>query len=148
MPPRKRSAAILIGSVACACLGCGPSPIQGPTVQPPHRGVILKLPDDLGYAELVVESAGSSKPGRAELAAYFLGPDAKTALAIPVSGVTVEIYIAEAKTRKAVPMALQPRPADPSAGARFASPIPEGFDGNIAGPRITASVAGRSIEAP
>ncbi len=108
----------------------------------------MRLPDGLGYAELVVESGAKSKSSPAELAAYFLGPDARSALTPGPTDVTLDLYLADSKSRKALRMALGPRPADPSGGSRFASPIPEGFDGNITSPRLAATVAGRAIEAP
>ncbi len=111
---------------------------------------MLKLPDDLGYAEVVAEtgSTSTSKPWQTELAAYFLEADAKTPSAKVPSAVSLEVILAEAKPRQMV--ALKPSPkTDTTAGTTpFAASPPPGFDGNINGGKLSANLAGREVVIP
>jgi hypothetical protein len=64
--------------IAAAALvaGCGGSDLRPPgsSVLGPHQGRLLKLPDDLGFAEVVVESSGRSPRSlSSEVATYFFG---------------------------------------------------------------------------
>jgi len=134
--------------VAASLSGCGPRPALGPAVEAPHRGVLLRLPEDFGYAEILVEPDRTPKSGRTELVAYFLGPDAKSPLDPAPSHVSLDLYLAEPKARSASTLKSAPRPGDKSGAARFAAATPEGFDGNISTPRLSAKVAGKDVQAP
>ncbi len=128
--------------------GCGPSPgAVGAGVAAPHRGALLRLPDNLGYAEVVAEpTSGSAKNASIELATYFLTPDAQAALTPAPTAVTLEVVLAEAKTRQAVPLTLKPKANDPAGATRFAAIPPPGFDGVITGGKLSAQVAGRAVD--
>ena len=132
------------GFVGCAGTATGPANTVG---LGPHRGRLLRLPDDAGFAEVVVESAGKSpKSAITEVAAYFFGPDARAPLAPPPADVAVSLYLAEAKERRTVPLKPASKDGDPASSGRFAAVPPPGFDGVIVSGRLSAKLGGRDID--
>ena len=147
MKPLRLLELALILALLAPLVGCGPSrssTTEG--VVAPHRGALLKLPDNLGYAEVVAEaSGGTPKAPQAELAAYFLAIDAKTPMTTTPTAVSLEVILAEAKTRQSVPLKPSPKPDTPSGTGRFAATPPPGFDGVITGGKLSANIGGRDV---
>jgi hypothetical protein len=145
---RRLSGLLLAVTVAASLAGCDrPAPAPAvPGAVGPHRGLVLALPGGAGFAEVVVEPAGRgpSRRGPDEVAAYFLGADLKSPLAPPPTAVSLELVLAEAQTRKPVPLAARPRAGDPAGAARFAAAAPDGFDGNLGG-RLTVTLDGHDV---
>ncbi len=110
---------------------------------------MIALPDGLGYAEVVAEPAGGTpKAPQTELAAYFLESDAKTPMATAPTAVSLEVILAEAKTRQAVPLKPSPKADTPSGNSRFAAVPPPGFDGVVTGGKLSATLGGREVVIP
>jgi hypothetical protein len=108
---------------------------------------MLKLPDDLGFAEVVVEHSGRSpRSVTPEVATYFFGPDSRGALTPPPTDVSVTLYLAESKERGTVALKPAAKAGDPASAGRFATAPPPGFDGNLAGGRLSARHSGREID--
>ncbi len=142
---RFRSSWFVAAAIVAGCGGSTPSTSNTGTVGP-HRGVLLKLPDDLGFAEVVVESTGN--PARSlttEVAAYFFGPDAKAAIMPPPTDVSFLLYLAEAKARQKVAMKPALKSSDPAGTGRFVAEPPPGFDGVVTGGTLAARLGGREV---
>jgi hypothetical protein len=138
--------ALSLGIVASGCHRAESVAIA-PGPEGPHRGLVLKLPENSGFAEIVVEAAdgGTARSGRNEVAVYFLGSDVKTPLTPSPTDVRIDLVLGEAQTRKIVSLSERPRSRDPSGKTRFSVPAPDGFDGTLGG-KLTANLSGRSIE--
>ena len=139
--------------IAAAALvaGCGGSDLRPPgsPVLGPHQGRLLRLPDDLGFAEVVVESSGQSPRSlTSEVATYFFGPDSKGPLIPPPTDVSLMLYLAESKKRETVALKPAAKAGAPESAGRFAAVPPPGFDGLIASGKLAARHRGREIDIP
>jgi hypothetical protein len=139
--------------IAAAALvaGCGGSDLRpaGSPVLGPHQGRLLKLPDDLGFAEVVVESSGRSPRSlTTEVATYFFGPDSQGPLIPPPTDVSLMLYLGESKTRETVALKPAAKAGAPESAGRFAAVPPPGFDGLIASGKLAARHQGREIDIP
>ena len=111
--------------------GCDGSPSRETTVlKGPHLGTTLQLPDKKGYVELVnepeVKDRRSNQP--TAIVAYYLQPDAKSALTPAPSDVRFSIDSGGGRDSRSqrggsqiLPLSAEPKSDDPAAGARFAS---------------------------
>jgi hypothetical protein len=110
--------------------GCEGSRPPEPTVVPrgPHHGTTLRLPDAKGFVELVNEPEvrDRRKNEPTAIVAYYLQPDAKSALNPPPSDVSFTIDSGggdrgRSGAPKSVPLQAEPRSDDPAGASRFAS---------------------------
>ena len=144
---------LLVASIfvpAFASAGCT-SPVSTPgrgyVADGPHGGLVVPLPGDAGFAEILNEAAadaGSRQRGRVPKAVvvYFLGPDKKTALSPSPTGVGVKL-LGEA-AGATIALSPAPDPKDPAGAGRFASTVGD-FD--LAGRRaeLNAGLGGREV---
>jgi len=99
-------------------VGCGgvPAPPLPPLL--PHQGVVVALPDERGFAEILNEGQARGKPaGRRSLVAvvHFYSSDRQSPLVPAPTEVSLTINGAK------VLLVAAPDPKDTKAGARFAS---------------------------
>ena len=126
-------------------LGCGRSfttPARHTSANGPHGGFAVPLPNQLGYAEVVIEvgTAPRGKEPDSQVVVYFLQPDLKTALAPLPSNASVKLLFPD-KEPATVSLSPQPNPEDPAGTGRFASsPGPYLVDEPIG--ELTATVSG------
>ena len=134
----------LAALVALTCGGCGgsPSPLKAGG---PHQGVMIKLPESKGYAELVIESL-VKPPARmapSEVALYFLGADMATPISPPPTDVQVDIFNPETREKTPQKFAPSPKPGDAAGAARFATgPIPQDYSQFAIGGDLKANLNG------
>jgi hypothetical protein len=137
---------------ASLVLGCGtitPAPpitAKGTTIGP-HGGSAVPLPDDKGYAEVVVERESRAiKSARSRIAVYFLTSDLKSPFGGAPSGVIVKAVPPEGE---AVTLTLAPAPAssDKAGKCRFVSD-PGKFDYDELRGELTATIDGKSMTQP
>jgi hypothetical protein len=131
-----------------AVAGCsGAPPSEGQAGAGPHQGVIVPLPGDSGFAEVLTEEPAAKAPARRghppkAVVVYFLGPDQKAALSPAPTGVGVKILGNE--TAETVALNSAPAPKDPAGASRFASAVGN-YD--LAGRRaeLSADVGGQKV---
>lgn len=113
-----------ISAAGCADAPAGPS-APAAILEGPHHGMTLRLPDDLGYAELVNEppSGGASSSAPTALVVYFLAADGKAPMATPPSDVKAKVELASSRRAEQETLDLKPDPRsdDPAGACRFAS---------------------------
>ncbi len=135
----------------CAVGGCAPttaSSARKETMIGPHGGFAVRLPDDIGFGEVVVELATTerSEEPHAQVVVYFLSSDLKTALSPLPTDVSVKLLLPY-KDPQTLALSSQPKPDDPAGTGRFASQLePPLLDEPIG--ELTAAVAGKSFTAP
>ena len=125
---RKSASLLLVVLVAFVCEGCGDGSVPAATSMPrPHGGTTLRLPDDLGYAELVnePEPTGAREGDKTALVVYFLSPDGTTAMSPAPSEVTakVELAVSRKNSQQTLELKKEPRSDDPAGSSRFASAL-------------------------
>lgn len=110
---------ILLGVLLSGC-GGQPSPL---IAGGPHSGVMIKLPESKGYAELVFEPLARKAPRSAptEPALYFLGPDRASPLSPLPTGVTLDLLDPDSRRTVSRPLGPSPKAGDPVGSARFAT---------------------------
>ncbi len=159
---------VILALWAAGCGGGEPT-LKDPAVTGPHGLPAVPIPGGLGYAEARLESPSEAKPAGhsgaktasrthavshkgapAQVAVYFLEPDAKTPLAplpekvqalLGMPGTLANHYIQPYDLKN------EPRSDDPAAAARFASPpfpLPEQ---HLSG-RVKAVVQGQEVQFP
>ncbi len=139
-----RKGSCLILGLALLVSGCGGgSPYNGPGMPgPSHKGQMVSLPGDKGYAEIVISSAGGAtgKKGQAKskVVAYFYQKDGTTEMTPGPTDVSLK-FGTDAKSPVAT---LTPAK---SGGAYESEPgaFPEDFRG-----ALSATVGGESLKAP
>jgi hypothetical protein len=129
-------------------MGCGgqviPSPI--PPTSPLHGGILVPLPEKLGYVELLNDSRQKRyNATETNILAYLLGPDQKTALVQKPTSVSVQLDTPSG--RQTVPMLPNPDPGDPAGSARFGSEFGL-FELNQRGGEITVAIDGKTLTVP
>jgi hypothetical protein len=130
------------------CQGCGPGVHTSalPASSPLHGGILIPLPEDQGYVELLNEKrerrAGTFQT---TIVAYLLQPDQKTALAAKPSKVSVKL----GTSRGPATIDLLPKPgqADPVAGAPYVSEFGP-YDLNQNGGEVIVAIDGKTLTAP
>ena len=151
---------IVILALTASWAGCGSSSAVDLTrfVAGPHAESALRLPDGLGYVECQLEGeagarakpeelAGSRGRRRFAIAAYFLGPDAKSALSPSPSAARIDLNT-DARVTRRIDLAARPKAGDPAGGSRFISPPDQyGTPRSLSG-RLIFAVDGREVSVP
>jgi hypothetical protein len=118
----------LLVALSGLSLGCSGSSSVGVAEKRfgPHQGTLVKLPNDLGYAEVLNEGQdkgrSASRQGAAtQVVVYFLDPELQGPSAASPSAVNVKLTVVTGKPGEAI--SLEPSPgADGAVGKkRFAS---------------------------
>jgi hypothetical protein len=130
---------------AGTCSGCGPAVHTSalPASSPLHGGVLIPLPEDRGYVELLNERR--ERQGRTfqtTIVAYLLQPDQKTALLAKPSKVSVKLDT----PRGPATVDLVPK-SDPIAGPRYVSELGP-YELNQRGGEVTVAIDGKALTAP
>jgi hypothetical protein len=109
---RPRELACLIVAVFA---GCSPAPIAlGPSA--PHGGMLLDLPDNQGYVEIIRQKV-ADQPGHDRLRLYYLNPELKPMTTMP-TGATLK-----PRDRSAATVEFRvPSGSDPSQAGMLESP--------------------------
>ena len=128
-----------ISLLAGLATGCGGAPGLKPAPAMPHGGLIVSLPDDKGFAEIVTHRPKKGETTQSEFSVYFLGPDRATALApFPTTAaLTVSTPTGERN--------VELRPFNDALVSVPAAPILGGHD--LDG-TLSVEIGGQKIEAP
>ena len=84
----------------------------------PHNGLLLPLPGDHGFVEILNEGKIDRSQRKITVAAYFLRPDKQSPLESLPTDVKVEI---EGTGGKTIPLSPAANPPDPLSAARLVS---------------------------
>jgi hypothetical protein len=128
--------------------GCGPStkvPLVPPS-SPLHGGILIALPEDGGYVELL--NGGRQRVGyqfTTTLVAYLLQPDMKTALAEKPASIAVTLDTPAGE--KTIPLASKPETGDSVGSTRYVSD-PGPYELNQRGGEVTVPLNGKTLKAP
>ena len=118
----RRGRVLIASLVALTLAGCGgsPSPLKAGG---PHDGVMIKLPESKGFAELKLESLTKPAPRKApvEIALYFVGTDKATPLNPLPSEVEINVIDPETRQKTLYKFTPSPKEGDPVGAARFVS---------------------------
>jgi hypothetical protein len=144
-----RNALLFLALVAAGIeSGCGPGVHTSalPASSSLHGGILIPLPEDQGYVELLNDKR-ERKYGvfQTNIVAYLLQPDQKT----PYSGKATKVSIKLDTPRGAETIALvpKPEPGDPAAGARYVSEFGL-YDLAQRGGEIIVAIDGKTLTAP
>ena len=119
----------------------------------PHLGTTLQLPGQRGYVELVNEPEVTDRRRNEPTAivAYYLQPDAKTALSPVPTDVQFTIDTGGARGQRgrrgapeSVPLNAEPKADDPSGAGRFASKTGQYSLSNMRG-TLKATIDGQEV---
>jgi hypothetical protein len=130
--------------------GCDNAPAADPSrivsVLGPHGGKAVPLPENRGYAEVVVEPAPGTSAARSRvvLVVYFLGPDGKSPLPSKPTSVTASVFTPMSTEPFAVRLEVQETRAMPVGDLRFVSP-PGDFEYDELRGEISISLDGKVI---
>lgn len=122
---RLRTRKMVCLTVLLVASGCGAPrtepdrKINSATTNGPHGSPALPLPDDKGFAEIVIER-GARKKDPSHLAIYFLESDLKAPLKTLPTEVRATLVSTEGES--SVAFSPAPMPKDPAGPARFGSP--------------------------
>jgi hypothetical protein len=128
------------------CGGGGPSVSRVPDSSSLHGGILIALPENQGFVELLNdrrERRGNEFQTR--IVAYLLQADQKTAATQPAKSLTVKLGAPPAE--KAVVMPLEPDRADPVGGARYVSGLGP-FQLEQSGGEIRLDLGGKTLAVP
>jgi hypothetical protein len=132
--------------LACAAVaGCGGgSPKELPVAKSAHGGTIVTLPNDRGFAEILVDSESAKDRARkaqvkSRLVAYFYQSDGSSALSPDPTDVKIQIGMGG--DGRLVDLAKESKEAGKFASA--AGAYPDGFAG-----QLRASLDGQAVEVP
>lgn len=140
----------IIAATACGLSGCGASTGSGGAVSPrfgPHGGPVVTLPDNAGFAEVVVESVVGKKVGLdARVVAYFLENDLVTPLAKIPEDVKVKLTLPGEQSAE-LTMTHEANPKDPAGNAQYVSVVgPYSTDQSMG--EISGKLAGAAFSQP
>jgi hypothetical protein len=136
----------LLAVVLYAGCGGGSLPPPIPPTSALHGGILVPLPEDRGYVELVNgQRTSRSRTVITTIVAYLMQSDQKTALTSTPSSVSVKLLTP--KGQKEVPLKHTPEPGDPAGTARFVSE-PGPLELNGAGGEITVVLDGKTLIVP
>ena len=139
---------VLSSLLAATCTGCGgqvvPSAI--PPTSPLHGGILVPLPDNQGYVELLNDKR-EKRYGAFEttIVAYLLQPDKKTALSLKSTNVSVKLDTSGGQ--KTVMLLAKPDQGDSVGSARFASEFGP-FELNQRGGDVVVAIDGKTLTMP
>ena len=141
---------LLLLSLATAgmCLGCGNHPAPSPVfaASPLHGGILIPLPEDQGYVELLNDkSVPRGRVAHTTIVAYVLQPDQKSPVAQQVQSVIVKL----GAPPDAQMVALHPDPdrSDPVGRARFVSDLGR-YLLNQSGGEVQVMLGGKTLTVP
>jgi hypothetical protein len=151
---RIRFWALVLG-LALLSSGCDSpgTPVAVTTVSAPHRGTMIRLPEDKGFVELVNEPEVSDrrKPEPTSIVAYYLKIDGKSPLDPAPADVTFAIAAGGGKGLRGSPdsgeritLSAAPRADDPQGAGRFASK-PGPYDLAALRGTLTAKIGGEEV---
>jgi hypothetical protein len=82
---------VLLLGLTSGCGGGRPVSTEGRSA-PPHGGMMLTMPEEKGFVEIVTRApARKGDTSAPEFAVYFLGPDRSTPLAAPPASATLTV---------------------------------------------------------
>jgi hypothetical protein len=144
-----RHAGLFLSLVAAGmCSGCGPGVHTSalPASSPLHGGILIPLPEDQGYVELLNDKR-ERKLGviQTNLVAYLLQSDLKTAL--PGKPSKVSVKLDTPRGQATVDLVAKPDQADPVAGPRYVSELGM-YELNQRGGEVTVALDGKTLTAP
>jgi hypothetical protein len=113
-----------------------------PGVTPSHGGLLLPLPNQKGFVEILVESDKTSK-SQGHIVAYFVNGDGSAATDPAPTNVSFK-----SDDGKTVPLAAESKPDASSKGAKFASAPGTYLPGRALAGSLTASLGGESVDLP
>jgi hypothetical protein len=125
--------------------GCGGfSPKELPVAKSAHGGTMVPLPDDRGFAEILVESGPVGKKGdptkiKPKIVAYFFQSDGTTAMSEGPADVKIKLGADE--SGRVVDLAPDQKEAGKFASA--AGDYPDGFAG-----QLETSINGTAVKVP
>jgi hypothetical protein len=129
------------------CSGCGPGVHTSalPASSALHGGVLIPLPENQGYVELLNDKR-ERKSGRVQtnIVAYLLQPDQKTALAAKPSKVAVKLDTPRGPAT--IDLVPKPNQADPIAGTPYVSEFGP-YELNQRGGEVTVAIDGKTLTA-
>jgi hypothetical protein len=128
--------------------GCGmrPAPSALPASSPLHGGILVPLPENQGFVELLNDKR--ERRGSAYLTtivAYLLQADQKSAVTQQSKAVTVKL--GPPPDAKTLTLRADPDPGDPAGSARFVSELGP-FLLNQSGGEIQVVLDGKTLTAP
>lgn len=130
--------------------GCGATrtepdrQINSATANGPHGGPALPLPDDKGFAEIVIER-GTKKKDPSRFAIYFLASDLKAPLTPLPAEVRATLVSNEGEASLA--FSPDPKPRDPAGPGRFSSPTGS-YDADEYTGELSAVLDGQTFTRP
>jgi hypothetical protein len=141
---------LALAALFSGCDSSGPS--VSTTAAAPHRGTMIRLPEDKGFVELVNEPevGDRRKPEPTSIVAYFLQIDGKSSLDPPPADVSFSIESAASKGGRGkqnsarISLSAQPKPDDPLGASRFASATGP-YDLAATRGTLTAKIGGQEI---
>jgi hypothetical protein len=138
---------VLVPSLLAAAIGAGCGGGTPPSALPPvsalHGGILVPLPGDQGYVEILNDQR--ERKGRSiqtNVVAYLLQSDQKTPFAQKPTSVTVKLDTAGGS--RSIPLLPRPDGGDPAGGSRFVSDFGP-FDLNMIAGEVTVAVDGKTL---
>jgi hypothetical protein len=141
-----RTPSSLMALVAAGALaGCGPTAVEStvPATGENHGGVLIPLTDNQAYLELL--NGKRQKKGKtyeANLEAYLLQPDRKSAFDRPPT--SVEVRIGTPSGEKTVALKAEPVTTDPLGSTRFVSDFGP-YELNQGGGDVTVKLGDKAL---
>jgi hypothetical protein len=125
----------------CLLVGCAGSPPQLPVATSAHGGVLATLPNNRGYAEILIEAGAGGRKSQAKprIVAYFFQPDGTSALSPGPTDVKVKLGTSE----KSSVVELTPQTDETNKYASAPGTFPDGFSG-----QLDANLGGETIQVP
>jgi hypothetical protein len=136
----------LVPAGLCSGCGAGSYPSALPATSPLHGGILIPLPENQGYVELLNDKR-ERRAGyfQTNLVAYLLQSDQKTALAAKPSKVSVKLDTPRGPAT--IDLVPKPSQADPIAGTPYVSEFGL-YDLNQRGGEVIVAIDGKSLTAP
>jgi hypothetical protein len=136
----------LITAGVCAGCGGGTVPSTIPATSPLHGGILVPLPQEQGYVELLNDKhERRSGAFQTNIVAYLLQPDQKTAL--PAKASKVSVKLDTPRGQATVDLVPKPSQADATAGAPYVSELGP-YELNQRGGEVTVAIDGKTLTAP
>jgi hypothetical protein len=117
-----------------------------PAGSPLHGGILIPLPENQGYVELLNDKRERrSGAVQTNIVAYLLQSDQKTALAAKPSKVSVKLDTPRGPAT--IDLAPKPSQADPTAGPPYVSEFGP-YELNQRGGEVIVAIDGKTLTAP
>jgi hypothetical protein len=141
---------LLLGGIGPGCSGPGRG-AESVAHLGPHQGTLVKLPEGLGYAEVL--NAGPDKgrsagrqQGQTQLIVYFLAPELQAPAAVAASNVVARLSVATGRPPETVALEPAPESGDPLGAKRFVSKTGN-YHLSSAHAELSATIDGRPFAA-